>query len=169
MHLFLLDRHNLKHVEALQALFEAAPTYHLNTGGVPASPDEGVGALQALPPGHDFRTKFVFGFGDGVGELIGCADVIRGYPEKSRAMLGLLLISEHRQAQGLGRHALQLVEEKILEWPEIEAIRIGVVETNAKVMGFWQKMGFRDTGLRRPYEQGRVHSQTILLEKPLGR
>jgi RimJ/RimL family protein N-acetyltransferase len=166
--LILLNRNDPAHVSALQTVLEATPGYHLNTGGVPAGPDEAKGTLSALPPKHGYDTKFVYGV-ELEGKLIGCADVIRGYPEPHQAMLGLLLLSEDAQGKGRGQHALSAVEEKIRAWPEIRTIRIGVVESNEQVLGFWKKMGFKDTGARRPYEQGNVRSQTIVLEKPLTR
>lgn len=164
--LLRLDRQNPAHVRELQRVFEAAPTYHLNTGGIPAASTEAAESLAALPPGHGYETKFIYGILAGE-RYLGCADVIRGFPEPSRAMLGLLLLREDAQGKGNGRQAYAAVENAIRAWPEIRAIRIGVVEANGGVLGFWRAMGFVDTGARKPYAQNEVRSEVILLEKSL--
>lgn len=155
-------------IRELQRVLEEAPTYSLRISGAPPTSTEAEELFSALPPGKTYRNKFVLGFYlDGV--MVGCADVIRSFPSEDKAMIGLLLLSESHQAKGLGSKAYAEVEKLCLSWPEIEIARIGVVQTNAAVLPFWLKVGFTDTGARRPFEQGRVQSETIVLEKKIRR
>jgi RimJ/RimL family protein N-acetyltransferase len=100
--------------------------------------------------------------------MIGCADVLRGYPDRPRAVIGLLLLTEQWQRQGLGRAFARLVEQAIAAWPEIERLRIGVISTNPGALEFWHKLGYVKTGEVRsgaPDFRGDI----IALEKPVAR
>jgi hypothetical protein len=46
-------------------------------------------------------------------------------------------------------------------------VRIGVIGTNGLVLPFWKSLGFVETGVRRPYEDNGVISETIVLEKAI--
>jgi RimJ/RimL family protein N-acetyltransferase len=166
LQLLLLSRANQAHVRRLQTVLEAAPGYHINTGGSPAGSSEAESTLSALPPDFPREKKFTFSI-EREGVSIGCVDLLRGYPGVHQAMLGLLILREDAQGQGAGRMAFQAVEAYVRTWPEITSLRIGVVEANAGVLTFWRKMGFMDTGLRRPYENGAIVSVNIVLEKAL--
>ena len=153
-------------IKLVQAVIDAAPEYSMLTCGGPPAPDSAAAVFEALPPGRDYQDKFVFSvFCDG--EDVGIVDLIRGYPSESRAMLGLLLISESRQGTGIGGEAYSLVEQVVRGWPEIRSIRIGVVETNSKVLPYWQRMGFVATGEVKPYVEGAVTSRVLALERAL--
>jgi ribosomal protein S18 acetylase RimI-like enzyme len=108
--------------------------------------------------------KFVFGIYDGA-EMVGCIDLIRGYPDRATGMLGLLLLSQKVRGRGLGKRAYLELERFISQWAGVDTVRIGVVATNARVTPFWEALGFKDTGTRKPYENGQVKSETWVLEK----
>ncbi len=121
----------------------------------------------ALPEGKTYGDKFVWGlYSDQA--MIGCADVIRGYPSPERAVIGLLLLAEAWQRRGFGRAFAALVERRIASWPEIERLRIGVVASNAGALTFWRKLGYRETGEVRPPHSGFLR-EVIVLEKPVDR
>ena len=82
-------------------------------------------------------------------------------------MLGLLLLKEKKQGQGLGKKAFQELLTYMSNWSEIHIIRISVVKNNDEVLTFWKKLGFNETGIRRPYENGTVVSEAIVMEKYL--
>ena len=148
----------------LQKVLESAPNYSLKVSGSLPSSAESQSLFSALPPGKEYKDKFVLGFYSD-NEMFGCADIIRGYPNEKVAMIGLLLMSEKFQNQGFGRMTYGLVENLCLSWPEIERARIGVVETNSLVMPFWEKMGFLKTGERKSYSEGIIESTNVVLEK----
>ena len=148
---------------ALQAVLEAAPDYFLRvTGGPPRA--EAQNLFTALPQGKTYDDKHVWGLY--LGEvMIGCADVIRGYPRGDTAVIGLLLLAERWQGRGLGRAFAALVLRAIAQWSEIATLRIGVAETNPRALAFWRALGFRETGEVKPAARGVVAAVRVL-EKP---
>ncbi len=151
---------------ALQAVFDKMPRYFELTTQAVADENSCAQLFSSLPPGKTVHDKFVYGIYLGE-QLIGCIDLVRGYPNSSTAMLGLLALSENAQAKGYGSKAYEQLEAVVREWPEIETIRIGVVKTNDQVFSFWKRLGFVDTGIRKPYESGKVISENCVFEKTL--
>jgi RimJ/RimL family protein N-acetyltransferase len=152
---------------ALQCVLEAAPGYFERVAGSPPGSAEAQSTFTALPPNTGYEDKFVWGLYAGEA-MIGCADVIRGYPTRDKAVIGLLLIAEPWQRRGLGRAFAALIEQAIAAWPGIARVRIGVVTSNPVALAFWRKLGYRDTGEVRPAGAGFVR-EAIVLEKPLAR
>lgn len=150
----------------VQTVVDCAPEYSRLTCGASPAPDAAVTLFQALPPGKHFEDKHVFAvYRDA--KAVGVIDLIRGYPSNPKATLGLLLITESCQGAGVGREAYFLIEQVVRQWPEIRSVRIGVVETNAKVLPFWLRMGFTATGETQPYTEGSVTSRVLTLERAL--
>jgi len=151
---------------ALHGLFAAAPDYCMRAiGRVP-----GIDEMRepALPPGKTSQDDYFFGIYLAE-QMIGCADLLRGFPDEKTAFLGLLLISERYQNKGLGVRACAELEKVALTWPEISVIRGSVVQSNDKVVSFWKRMGAVDTGIRRPYVAGDVESESLIFEKKIAR
>jgi len=151
----------------LQRVLEAAPEYfEIATGGPPGAA-EAVSTFTALPDGKTYDDKLVLGLYEG-DEMIGCADVIRGYPVASKAVIGLLLLAETHQRRGLGSRFAADVEREIAHFPEITTVRIGVLPANTSAVRFWRKLGFSKTGeVKRAGPQ--FTSDVVVLEKPLTR
>lgn len=150
----------------LQRVLEEAPDYARRLTGYPASATEAQSTYTHLPTGWTYDDKFVYGiYLDH--KMIGCVDLIRGYPDATTAMLGLLLLSEKHQGRGWGSRSYLLIEEVVRRWGTCHKVRIGVIMTNDIVLPFWKSVGFVDEGLRRPYRSGTVESEYAILEKPL--
>lgn len=152
---------------ALESVLEEAPTYFQSVTGTPPGGAEAQSTFTALPPGKTYDDKFVWGLYSG-DAMIGCADVIRGYPVRESAVIGLLLLAEPWQRRGLGRAFAALLERRIASWPEIERLRLGVVASNPGALAFWRKLGYRETGEVKPSGPGFV-GEVIVLEKPVAR
>ncbi|MBN2565373.1 MAG: GNAT family N-acetyltransferase [Candidatus Eisenbacteria bacterium] len=150
-------------VSALQSLLERAPVYHVRVTGSPATPTAAEELLHDLPPDGDPADKFVYGVYVN-GALVGCVDVARGYPGPDFAFIGLLLIDESLRGLGIGRSACGLIEREALSWG-VSTLRLAVLETNAEVVPFWEKMGFALTGERLTYVSGSVESHVLLMDK----
>ena len=150
----------------LQRVLEEAPTYAQRITGLPPGKADAQSTYSALPDGKSYRDKFVFGIVRGT-EMTGCADLIRGYPRPATAMLGLLLVSERHQHQGIGRLAYGLLEQFVQGWGVCDRVRIGVVRTNEEVIPFWTRLGFAATGELRAYRYASVSSEVVVFEKPL--
>jgi len=165
MHLRTLNKVNPADVATLQFVLESAPTYSLNVSGQFPNNNVAEEVFEALPSADfDFQKKFVLSV-EINNEAIGCVDALRGFPNTQTATLGLLLISEQHQGKGFGKAAYSAFEAFVKEWEEIETVRISVVATNAGVMPFWKRLGFKETGTRRPYKNASVVSEAIVLEK----
>lgn len=143
-------------------IFQCSPGYFYAVSGRPATPEAALDTFRELPPGCEFHQKFVFLI-QWENQFIGVSDLILGYPNQRTAFLGLLLLDEAWQGQGLGRKAYQLHEEFVLE-RDFQNIRLAVVESNP-VMTFWKKNGFSETGISKPYENQIVKTQITVLEK----
>lgn len=148
---------------ALCRIILAAPGYSQTVFGRPPYPADATEILTELPPGKEAADKFVYGVYAG-DDMIGCVDLIRGYPDAGTAHIGLLLLAESRQGSGLGGQTLQLIEQLVAGW-HCNMLRIAVVSTNLIALRFWQKAGFTETGVRRKIEN--YIADAIVLDKPL--
>ena len=152
---------------ALQRVLEAAPAYFQRVTGGPPGPAEAQSTFTALPPEKTYDDKRVWGLYRGE-TMIGCADVIRGYPVREKAVIGLLLLAEARQRRGVGRAFAALIEQAIAAWPEILRLRLGVVASNPGALAFWRTLGYRETGEVKRAAPGFAR-EVIVLEKPIPR
>jgi RimJ/RimL family protein N-acetyltransferase len=151
---------------SLQRVLQGAPAYFETVTGLPAGNAEAQSTFTALPPGKDYDDKFVWGLYAGDG-MIGCADVIRGYPEAEKAIIGLLLLAENWQRRGFGRAFALLLEQLIAGWSEIATLRIGVVNRNVGAIAFWHKLGYTETGEVKQRES--FAGDVVVMEKALSR
>lgn len=129
-------------VAALFALFEQAPGYSLTVEGRLPSLEDARAALSEAPPEKELKDKFFGGYWKD-GALVGCTDLIRGYPEPDIAFLGLLLFSETHQGQGLGVSALEHIANLSRSWG-CTALRLAVIDKNERALAFWRREGFRE-------------------------
>lgn len=77
--------------------------------------------------------------------------------------MGLLLVREDSHGEGLGREIYESGERLIRKlWPEVARFRLAVALSN-DVTGFWNRMGFHDTGERKPDLEHGI--EALLMEK----
>jgi ribosomal protein S18 acetylase RimI-like enzyme len=150
----------------LQHVLECAPKYAERVTGAPPGAADGQSTFTILPEGKSYEDNFVFGISFS-NEMVGCIDLIRGYPRTNVSTLGLLLVAEEHQRAGIGRQAYALLEQFVRHWGSCEVIRLGVIMNNSEVSHFWRKLGFVETGETKPYRYGSISSQIIIMEKPL--
>jgi GNAT superfamily N-acetyltransferase len=149
---------------AARGVFEGLRAYARAVHGEPFPPEEAEALFADMPPGFDDReAKTVFGVSQG-GEMVGVADVVRGYPAEGTAMIGLLAIHESHQGRGIGAAVARLLEQSAREWG-CSRLRIGVVAANEPAFPFWQAIGFTPTGETRPWRDGSVVSEVVVMEK----
>lgn len=98
--------------------------------------------------------------------LVGLVDLAAGYPSDHTVFLGLLAVVENRQRSGIGRAAYEAVEAFAFRELNARKMRLAVVESNP-VSGFWQKMGFSETGEVRMHLGVKRESRIHLMEKDL--
>lgn len=151
---------------ALQRVFDDAPRYAQLLTGAPPGAADAQSTYTILPDGKTYDDKFVVGVFDGAA-MVGCIDVIRGWPEAGTAHVGLLLVAEAHEHRGIGRAAVARLEAMIVDWGTCTSLRLGVLRDNARAHRFWLDLGFAPTGEVRPYRYGSVSSETVVYRKPL--
>lgn len=119
------------------------------------------GLFTGRPPSLGSARKLTYGlFEDD--QLVAVADVLDGWPQEDAAYIGLLQVRGSLHGQGLGRafhdELLGLLSDKY-RW------RLSVLDANAQALGFWERLGYRETGERKPWtgKAGAEHT-AILLE-----
>jgi GNAT superfamily N-acetyltransferase len=155
-------------LEAVLGLLADDGGYAVRVSGRPAGRSEASGLLESRPPGICVDGKVVLGLIDG-DDLVGAADVIRGWPTSEHAHVGLLLTAARRRRTGLGRRLHDAVEELVGTWDDVTTLRLGVVDSNREQADpFWRALGYRPTGEVKAYESGQVRSQTRIWSRPAG-
>jgi RimJ/RimL family protein N-acetyltransferase len=81
------------------------------------------------------------------GEVIGTAALAAPLERAGCPWIGLLLLHDARQGQGIGAEAAALLAEMLAAegWPEI---RLSVLRANLRARRFWERQGYRVTGER---------------------
>jgi len=129
-------------VSSLQSVLEAAPGYYRIIGNSSPKPDESLSELKEVPEGHSLDDKFNFLI-EYSGEPVGCLDILKGYPSKEIAFIGLLLFAESHQGRNLGQQVLKYVIKLAENWA-CSRLRIAVVDTNERALAFWKREGFTE-------------------------
>ncbi|MGP9528768.1 GNAT family N-acetyltransferase [Glutamicibacter sp. AOP5-A2-18] len=143
---------------ALQRIMESNPEYSRRVTGTGPTPGAAGDVLSALPPGVQNLRKVDLGLWDGQ-ELVAFADVILGWPAESVAHIGLLMTDGTRQGEGLGRMMHDAVIDLVGRTPNIQSLRLSIVDTNADLEEpFWAKLDYEPTGESVPYVSGSVES-----------
>lgn len=80
--------------------------------------------------------------------LSGVAEVSYGFPEPNDAYLGLMILGPWAQGSGHGRSFLAHAET-LARKHHAARLYLAVLDVNARGRAFWEREGFRPTGLRR--------------------
>ena len=130
----------------LRAFYDECRAYFELATGEPPGPNEAAELLRALPRGKTYADKFVIGFYDAPGHMVGVLDVIRNYPGDGDWYIGLLLFGPSSRGRRLGERVVRRLEE----WVRAEsgkALHLIVQEQNPDALRFWQRMGFEVRGM----------------------
>ncbi|MFM5587573.1 GNAT family N-acetyltransferase [Aeromonas rivipollensis] len=141
MELRRLSSAHSSHIAWLEEVVLAAPAYSWLTEGKAPNPADALEILRACPPDIGEHDKFVLAILEGE-VLIGCIDLVRGYPDEQTAYLGLLLLKECWQRRGMGSELVAHVMGMAAGWG-CPPLRLGVIETNVPALHFWSKHGFK--------------------------
>jgi len=134
-------------IAALNSLLLATPSFRLQTQGRLPSANEGVSLFQSLPRGASRDDKFLWGaWSDG--ELVGCLEVVRHWPQHDCACIAFIVVVERLHRHGLGAQMVKLSRQRMHAWPGVRRLCLAVAENNGAALAFWRRAGFRDTGLR---------------------
>ena len=146
----------------LQALFDEDPEYFLGMNGR----DIPVAEIRAaIPPGRAREDKFLYTI-ERDARLVGMIDLIRGYPEPATWYLGFLFIAKAFRAAGLGRATLHALYGHARAQGG-KALRLGVVEDNARARWLYASEGFVFSAMREVDPAMNRLRRTLVLERPL--
>ena len=140
--------------EELQRFYEDCRDYFELETGEPPGPREADDLLRSVPRGKGHDDKFVIGFFDAPGHMVGVLDVIRDYPTRGNWYLGQLLFGPRSR----GRHLGERVCRRLEAWVRAEggkAIHLIVQEQNPGALRFWKRMGFQERGIGKQLRRGR--------------
>ena len=145
--------------DELQQFYEQCRDYFELETGQPPGPKEAGDLLRSLPRGKSHADKFVIGFFDAPGHMVGVLDVIRDYPVAGNWYVGQLLFG----ASSRGRHLGERVCRRLEDWVRAEggkAIHLIVQEQNPGALRFWKRMGFQERGMGKQMRKG--HERVFL-------
>jgi GNAT superfamily N-acetyltransferase len=150
---------------AVQRLFESNPGYHQLVAGRAPTPSEAQEEFAARPP-CPFGKKWLIGFEEERGELVGVADVISDIFGPGVWTVGLFFLATSLHGSGAARSLYEAMEA----WMKREGAlwsRLGVVEGNARAARFWEKAGYAEVRKRHGVEIGEKVNALSVMAKPL--
>jgi len=139
------------HIGALQAVYQATPSYWRLYNLASSPPDQAERDLRAAAetPGRYLLgiVQRIVADDPGAGaELIGIVDFRLHWPAADVAYVGLLLVAEPYQRQGIASQAWQLLEPWLNTTAQMQKVRLGVEQFNPHALKFFEHLGFRLTG-----------------------
>jgi GNAT superfamily N-acetyltransferase len=157
----------LSDVTALQAFFEANPEYFVAISGEPPLPSAAREEFDDLPPADmPFSGRWLLGFYDDTGSMIGFTGVLSDLLAKHVWHIGIFIVATRLHGIGLAANLYQALEGWMksngAQW-----IRLGVVEGNAKAKRFWHKLGYVEVRKRSGVTMGKRSNTVRVLFKAL--
>jgi RimJ/RimL family protein N-acetyltransferase len=139
------------HATMLQAVYAATPAYWgiYNLPGV--APDQ---AMRDLLAAQETPGRFLMGIvqridpdhAEAGAELIGLIDFRLQWPAESTVYIGMIMVAETRQRQGVATQAWRLLRRWLTEDAQMHTARVGIEQFNPTGLQFWLKQGFTLTG-----------------------
>ncbi|MCX7644436.1 MAG: GNAT family N-acetyltransferase [Rhodobacteraceae bacterium] len=127
--------------------WRAAPDYWLLAEGECDAQARARAFFEDAPPGCDPALSQRLGLFLG-GRLSGVAELSFGYPEPGDAYLGLMVLGPWAQGAGHGRTFLAEVGRRARA-AGARTLFLAVLERNPRGRTFWEREGFRPTGVGR--------------------
>ena len=98
-------------------------------------------------------------------EILGVVDYLTHYPEKNTVLIGLLIIKNDKQKQGLGTKIFRYLENSFKNKNFLK-IRIGVLVDNQIGLSFWKKQNFKEIE-RKFLKFEKSEKEVIVMEKEI--
>ena len=98
-------------------------------------------------------------------EILGVVDFLSDYPEKDTILIGLFIIKNDKQKQGLGTKIFRYLE-KSFKNKKFLKIRIGVLVDNEIGLSFWKKQNFKENE-RKFLKFEKSEKEVIVMEKEI--
>ena len=120
--------------------------------------------IETIPDGvHKNQKNYkLISFND---EILGVVDYLTDYPEKNTILIGLLIIKNDKQKQGLGTKIFRYLENSFKNKNFLK-IRIGVLVDNQIGLSFWKKQNFKEIE-RKFLKFEKSEKEVIVMEKEI--
>ena len=120
--------------------------------------------IETIPDGvHKNQKNYkLISFND---EILGVVDYLTDYPEKNTVLIGLLIIKNDKQKQGLGTKIFRYLK-KLFKNKKFLKIRIGVLVDNEIGLSFWKKQNFKEIE-RKFLKFEKSEKEVIVMEKEI--
>ena len=120
--------------------------------------------IETIPDGvHKNQKNYkLISFND---EILGVVDYLTHYPEKDTVLIGLLIIKNDKQKQGLGTKIFRYLENSFKNKNFLK-IRIGVLVDNQIGLSFWKKQNFKEIE-RKFLKFEKSEKEVIVMEKEI--
>lgn len=160
------------HTEALQQVYTLSPAYwqmyHLP--GAPA--EQAARDLAAVPEETGRHALGILlpnqpGDPSAGAQLIGLLDFRLHWPEKGTAYVGMVMVAEPYQRQGVASAAWALLERWLAADAGISLVRLTVEQFNPAALRFFQHVGFALTGKSRRTKSSQRLVRLLVMEKEL--
>jgi RimJ/RimL family protein N-acetyltransferase len=139
------------HAEALQQVYRMTPGYW-QMAGLPGSPAgqaaRDLAAAAETPGRHLLGIVRPVESGDPTGgvEMVGVVDFRLHWPQPQTVYIGLVMVAEPFQRQGIGTAAWGLLAPWLAQEAGMTTARLGVPQYNPGALRFFQSLGFSLTG-----------------------
>ncbi|ATV63677.1 GNAT family N-acetyltransferase [Fusobacterium pseudoperiodonticum] len=120
--------------------------------------------IETIPDGvHKNQKNYkLISFND---EILGVVDYLTDYPEKDTILIGLLIIKNNRQKEGIGTKIFRYLENSFKNKNFLK-IRIGVLVDNQIGLSFWKKQNFKEIE-RKFLKFEKSEKEVIVMEKEI--
>lgn len=160
-HTMIRALHPETDLSAVAAFLAEAADYWIMAEGAAPGPTAAQEYFTDCPPGCDPARSHHLGLFE-ADRLSGLAELSFGFPEAGDAYLGLMILAPRLRGQGHGPGFLAHVEQ-LARAAGAPRLYLGVLEANTGGRRFWDRHGFRPTGISRDDGQHIIHR----LVKPL--
>ncbi len=116
-----------------------------------------MGIVKPIAPGNP----------DAGGEMIGLVDFRLHWPGEQIAYVGMVMVAEPLQRQGIGTQAWALLEPWLAGNAGIRKARVGVEQFNTGAMAFFHRLGFIMTGEANRVKVGDKMVRLLYMEREL--
>ena len=160
------------HMAALQGVYAATPSYwamydldgppsnHADKELVAAAAEPGrilLGIVRRLDPADP----------DAGAEMIGFVDFRLDWPDPGVVYIGMLMVAEAVQRQGIGTQAWSLLKPWLASQAGMQRARAGVEQFNVAALKFWEAQGFTVTGESNRIRVGDKFIRQLYMQQPL--
>lgn len=160
------------HADALQEVYAQTPSYWQMYNLPSVTPKQ---AERDLNEAHEVDGRTMLGIAqrvertnpDAGAMLIGLVDFRLNWPEENVAYLGMIMVAEPLQRQGIGRKAWRMLMQWLLKSTDVTTVRLGVEQFNPSAMQFFQNLDFQLTGDANRIQSGDKFVRLLYMENDI--